>query len=193
MLGSGDLMTPTIRLARPEDAEALARLKRDTFRQTFLEDFGVPYPPADLAVFEEASYGVAAVAASLADVQRRTLVAEAGAGHLLGYAHFGPCKLPHPDVGPGDGELYQLYVLREAQGLKLGGRLLSLALEQLAALHPGPVWLGVWSENHRAQAIYARRGFAKAGEYQFPVGAWRDEEYIFCLRPPGGDSAGRAG
>jgi RimJ/RimL family protein N-acetyltransferase len=43
---------------------------------------------------------------------------------------------------------------------------------------PGPVWLGVWSGNDRAQAVYARRGFRKVGEYGFPVGDWTDHEYI---------------
>jgi RimJ/RimL family protein N-acetyltransferase len=39
-------------------------------------------------------------------------------------------------------------------------------------------YLGVFSENHRAQRFYARNGFAKVGEYQFPVGAQMDDEDI---------------
>ena len=100
-------------------------------------------------------------------------------GRLLGYAQVGPCKLPHPEVTADHGELYQIYVRREAQGLGLGKRLLAIALDHLAATRPGPVWLGVWSGNHKAQAVYRKIGFDKVGEYQFPVGAWRDEEYIF--------------
>lgn len=171
-------MGPTIRLATPDDVDALARLKLETFRQTFLEDFAVPYPPADLAVFEADAYGRDHVAGELADDARRTWVA-ASDGELLGYVHVGPTKLPHPEAAPHHGELYQLYVRREAQGMKLGGRLLALALDHLTAQLPGPIWLGVWSGNLRAQAIYAACGFSKVGEYQFPVGAWRDHEFIF--------------
>lgn len=171
-------MGPTIRLATPADVDALARLKLETFRETFLEEFGVPYPPDDLTVFEAEAYGRDKVRDELADPGRTTWVAHAD-GDLLGYVHVGPTKLPHREAEPHHGELYQLYVRRPAQGMKLGGRLLALALDHLTATRPGPIWLGVWSGNHRAQAIYAAFGFVKVGEYQFPVGAWRDDELIF--------------
>lgn len=171
-------MTATIRIARPGDAAALAALKLTTFRETFLEEgFAIPYPPADLAIFEAGSYSLPSIAAELADAGRRNWVAEAD-GRLLGYAQVGPCKLPHPEAGEEQGELYQLYVLREAQGMKLGKALLDAALGHLAETRPGPVWLGVWSGNDKAQAVYAARGFEKVGEYRFKVGSWYDEEYI---------------
>lgn len=169
----------TLRRAGPADAVPLAALKRDTFRETFLDEgFRIPYPPADLAMFEEAAYAPVAVAAELADPDRATWVAERD-GALLGYAHVGPCKLPHAEVRPGDAELYQLYVRRGAQGSRLGARLFALALDHLAASRPGPVWLGVWSGNHKAQAFYAARGFVAVGGYRFPVGSWFDDELIF--------------
>ena len=87
--------------------------------------------------------------------------------------------MPHPEASLAHGELYQLYVDRDAQGLKLGGKLLALAMEHLAATRPGPIWLGVWSGNEKAQAVYLAKGFAKVGEYRFKVGSWYDEEYIF--------------
>lgn len=171
-------MTVTIRPARPDDAEALAALKLNTFRETFLEEgFAIPYPAADLAIFERDSYSAPSVAAELADPTKRSWVAERD-GRLLGYAQVGPCKLPHDEVADGHGELYQLYVLREAQGLKLGKGLLDAAMAHLASAHPGPVWLGVWSGNDKAQAVYAARGFRKVGDYRFKVGSWYDEEYI---------------
>ena len=40
------------------------------------------------------------------------------------------------------------------------------------------IWLGVWSEKHRALRFYARFGFARAGEYDFHVGDTVDHEYI---------------
>lgn len=172
-------MAATIRSARPAEAYALARLKLETFRETFLEDgFAIPYPPDDLAQFEAASYAESAVAAELADPGKQTWVAEI-AGRLVGYAQVGPCKLPHVEAHPEHGELYQLYVLREAQGLKLGRALLQTALDHLGAARPGPVWLGVWSGNDKAQRVYAARGFEKVGDYRFKVGSWYDEEYIY--------------
>jgi ribosomal protein S18 acetylase RimI-like enzyme len=168
-----------IRPGRAEDAVPLATLKRDTFRETFLAGgFAIPYPSADLAAFEAETYGVARVARDLAAADHRHWVAEAADGRLLAYAHAGPCKLPHPDVGAGEGELYQLYALREARGRGIGRLLLDEALAWLASAMPGPQWLGVWSGNDRAQAVYAGRGFVKVGDYRFAVGAHFDEEHI---------------
>ncbi len=170
---------PQIRTARPEDAAALAALKLVTFRQTFLDEgFGIPYPPADLAIFEADCYSEASVASELADPALQSWVVEE-AGRLIGYAKVGPCKLPHPEASADHGELYQLYVLREAQGMKLGKQLLELCLDHLAATRPGPVWLGVWSGNDKAQSVYLANGFEKVGDYRFKVGSWYDEEYIF--------------
>ena len=65
-------MEPIIRSASPDDVERLAALKLETFRETFLDGFAIPYPTEDLAVFEQASYSPAAIAAELADRNRAT-------------------------------------------------------------------------------------------------------------------------
>ena len=71
----------------------------------------------------------------------------------------------------------RLYVRAGEDGSVLGRRLLAEALAWLE--RPGRrLWIGVWAENHGAQRLYARHGFAKAGEYQFPVGRVRDREFI---------------
>lgn len=170
----------TIRDAVPGDAAALAQLKLGTFRETFLEDFAVPYPPADLAIFEADTYGLARVQAELADPTHRSWVVDGKNGELLAYAHVGPCKLPNDDVRHGDWEIYQLYLLREAQGLGLGKHLLGHVLGWLAD-QGGPVWIGVWSGNIRAQALYLRWGFVVVGEHSFRVGNWLDEELTMRL------------
>lgn len=169
----------TIRSARPNDAAALSALKLAAFRETFLDGFAIPYPPADLALFEVAAYGRDTVERELADPSHATWVAQADDERLLAYAHVGPCKLPHPEASAAQGEIYQLYALRAAQGMGIGRALMDVALNWLAATMGGPVWLGVWSGNDRAQAVYAKRGFVKVGDYGFRVGDWTDAEYIF--------------
>lgn len=166
-----------IRDALPADAAALSRLKLTTFRETFLEDHAVPYPPADLAVFEAQAYGLDRVTADLADPSHHSWVVDGADGELIAYAHVGPCHLPHADVRPGDREIYQLYLRRQAQGSGLGARLLGHVLAWLAQRDAdAPVWLGVWSGNLRAQALYRRWGFTVVGEHRFHVGSWVDEE-----------------
>lgn len=173
-------MMPNIRRARLQDATALAGLKLRTFRETFVEgDIEMGYTPENLALFEAESYSEPVVAAQLVDPRRGQWVAVAPDGRFAGYAHAGPCKLPHPEADATQGELYQIYIAREWQGSGLGRALLDTAFGWLGQVMPGPIWLGVFSGNYRAQAVYAARGFTKVGEYAFKVGDQRDHEYIF--------------
>ncbi len=166
-----------IRRALPADAERLARLGAETFSGAFAH----LYPPRDLAEHLADAHAPARYAAWAADPAHGLWIAERD-GQALGYALAGPCHLPHPEITPACGELWRLYVRQETQGSGLGGRLLALALDWLAA--PGRrLWIGVWSENHGAQRLYARHGFEKVGEYEFPVGETRDHEFILSRRP----------
>lgn len=173
------MRTPAIRLAAPADVLALAALKLRAFRETFIEDFAIPYPPAGLALFEADTYGAARVAAEIADPAHASWVAADAGGALVAYAHAGPCKLPHAELRSGEVELYQLYMLRGQQGGGLGRALMERALGWMEGRSSGRQWLGVWSGNERAQRFYARFGFRQVGTYDFPVGDHRDHEFIY--------------
>ena len=161
-----------LRPATAADAEALTTLGRETFAAAF----GHLYPPKDLAAFLGQAHTPSQYAAWAADPAHGLWIAEAGA-QPIGYALAGPNALPHPDAAPGDGELKRLYVTRAAQGVGAGSGLLAAALDWLS--RPGrPLWIGVWSGNHRARKLYARHGFVKVGEYEFHVGETRDREFI---------------
>ena len=168
---------PPIRRARPDDAPRLADLGRETFLETFIEGFQIPYPPEDLAAYIARVYTPDAFLARVEDPLQAVWLA-GPAERPLAYAVAGPCGLPHADAGPGHGELKLLYVRRQAQGQGLGPALLDTALDWLEFDGRRPLWIGVWSGNTRAQQLYATRGFTKAGEYDFPVGTWLDREWI---------------
>jgi diamine N-acetyltransferase len=161
-----------IRRAAPSDATLLAGLGRETFSETFAH----LYPPEDLKAFLEQAYTPEAFARFLTAEGHALWVAELQ-GRAVGYAHAGPCALPHPEATARCGELKRLYVRAGNQGDGVGSALLDEALGWLQA--PGRrLWVGVWSENFGAQRLYASRGFEKVGEYEFPVGATRDHEFI---------------
>lgn len=193
-----------IRRATPADAEALSTLSRTCFTQTF----GHLYDPADLAAFLDEEYSPGVLRAELEDPHRATWLliddaSEAAAQpdsstavhptapnpaskaptssdsqSFIGYVTACPAHLPHPDAGPGDGEIQRLYILEGHQGGGRGTSLLNTALQWLERDGPRTLWIGVWSENYGAQRFYARHGFEVVGEYSFMVGNHADHELI---------------
>lgn len=170
-------MPLSVRRATPADAEALSEVAT----QAFTQSFGHLYPDQDLQAFLHGNYSVERQARLLADQGCALWLLEEG-GDAVGYALAGGCDLPHPEVSAGDGELKRLYVLPRAQNQGGGERLFQAALQWLQRDGPRTLWIGVWSENPGAQRFYARHGFARVGEYEFPVGRVRDREFI--LRRP---------
>jgi GNAT superfamily N-acetyltransferase len=162
-----------IRRAGDADAEVLSSLSARTFSETFAH----LYPPEDLAAFLEESYALERSREHLRDPATAVWLLEVD-GAPVGYALAGPCGLPHPDVAADSGELKRIYVLKAWQGGGRGSRLLRTALDWLKAEKTGPLWIGVWSENHGAQRLYGRMGFEKVGEYKFSVGRTLDHEFI---------------
>jgi ribosomal protein S18 acetylase RimI-like enzyme len=163
-----------LRRARPDDAAALARLGA----ATFVETFGHLYPSEDLLAFLEAARSETAYAGLLQDPAVWIELALSARDGPVGYVVAGGCKLPVPDLEPDAGEVRELYVLADHQGQRLGTRLLERALDWLERGGRGPLYVGVWSENHGAQRLYGRYGFEKVGEYDFPVGEQLDREFI---------------
>ncbi|MES2835502.1 MAG: GNAT family N-acetyltransferase [Pseudomonadota bacterium] len=166
-----------IRPPTAADAAALGALGRQTFIDTFVDGFAIPYPADDLAAFLDASFEPDALLKKLAEPGAAWWVAERD-GDLLAFANTGPNTLPHPDARPSHAELRRLYVSKAAQGLGLGTQLLALSLDWMETHSDGPLWIGVWSGNLKAQKLYEAHGFEKAGEYQYPVGRWLDDEFI---------------
>ena len=166
--------TATIRRATADDNATLAELGG----ATFVETFGHLYPPEDLQTFLATSYTPESWLRTLSDPQRAVWVAEHTNGRKIGFIAVGPCKLPVQQLESNAGEIHQLYVLAEFHNLRLGQRLMDVALEWLAAQGRSPLYIGVWSENYGAHRFYARYGFSKVGEYGFPVGSTVDHEFI---------------
>ena len=163
----------SIRRATVNDAAAVSRIATRTFTETF----GHLYPAEDLQAFLDGNYAVERQAVILGHADYAVWLLEQD-GVAVGHAAAGPCGLPHPQATAADGELKRLYVLACAQNGGWGGRLFAAAIDWLERDGPRTLWIGVWSENLGAQRFYARHGFEKAGEYEFPVGRVRDHEFI---------------
>lgn len=168
---------PVIRRAGPADAQTIA----DLGARTFCDAFAHLYPPEDLAHFLAESHSLARAQADLANPAKALWLVEVD-GQPVGYALAGPAKLPHAEVTPACGELDRLYILKAHQGGGVGARLMAQVFAWLERDGPRDLWIGVWSENHGAQRLYARHGFEKVGTYDFVVGKTRDHEFILRRR-----------
>jgi len=170
-------VSAVIRKATMADAAALAALANRTFIETFVEDLDIPYPEADLGGFLAHANSLEAMERRIADPAVGAWVAEEG-GRLVAYAIAGAADLDFPGVQPEDGMLYRLYLLRGHHGQGLGPALMDEVLAWLTTTYGARPWLVVFSGNLRAQRFYARYGFEKVGEYDYPVGEWTDREFV---------------
>jgi ribosomal protein S18 acetylase RimI-like enzyme len=159
------------RAAHTEDAEALARLFAETFRETF----GHMYRSADLEAFL-ADHGVDQWAVQLRDRTIVIRIAEAD-GRLVGFAKLGPLKLPVEPAVPAL-EVRQFYVAPEARGSTVASSLMEAMLREARLRGAEELYLSVYTDNVRAQRFYARYGFVAVGPCVFMVGTQADEDII---------------
>ncbi len=157
----------------------------DLAAETFTETFGHLYPPEDLSAFLHKSYAPETLLVETANPKDFWRIVLDETGEASAYLQCGPVGLPHGEANARtQGELKRIYVRASQQGKGLGKTLMTLALDHLATAYgAAPQWIGVWSENHKAQALYASYGFQKIGEYQFKVGKTLDDEFILRRLP----------
>ncbi|UDF04398.1 GNAT family N-acetyltransferase [Asticcacaulis sp. AND118] len=158
------------------DLPDLSRLARDTFIHTF----GHLYPAADLNAYLDKAYAPDVLAEEIDGEDQFWRIVRNDMGRAVAYIQVGPVSLPHMDARPEtQGEIKRLYVHHDAQGAGLGKQLLEIGLAFLKARYgDAPQWIGVWSENHRAQKLYGSYGFKRVGDYGFKVGGTTDFEFI---------------
>jgi diamine N-acetyltransferase len=159
------------------DALALSVLARSSFAETF----GHLYASHDLESFFETKLSAKAMERQLSDPDHSFLMAHEQNGDLIGFAQVCPMSLPFDAGNRRARQLDRLYVLASAQGRGIGHTLLDWALNACWEQGAEDIYLSVYCDNHRAQAIYAKRGFEIVGRYDFFVGNHADDERIMRL------------
>lgn len=157
-----------LQVVEPEDAAELARLKAETF----VETFAAQNDPANVAAHVARAFTTEAVRRTLEDRHATTwwLVDD---GARVGYlkVNRGPAQT---EDGFTDGlEIEQVYVQAAHHGRGHGSRLITHAIDTARAEGDGFVWLGVWERNLAAIAVYEHLGFVPIGDHTFLFG---DEE-----------------
>lgn len=161
----------TYRDANESDADALAALFSDTFRETF----GHLYKPADLAAFLS-EHTPAHWTSQLRDGAFAVRIAEQD-GEVVGFIKLGPIKLPVDPPGPAL-EVRQLYVSPHVRGSGVSVKLMDWLIQEAQARGAQELYLSVYTDNPRARRFYVRYGFVDVGPYLFMVGSQADQDLI---------------
>lgn len=170
-------MSAIFRTATRADIATLAALATDTFTETF----GASYHPEDLAAHHAEKNSVAYFTAAFEAGDTIILVEENGAA--VGYGKLGKVELPvKPRPAPGGVEIHRVYIRATHQGRGLGRALMLQLLADARVQHAPVLYVGVWQENLRAQALYRHYGFEIIGEYLYPVGQHKDHEFIMARK-----------
>lgn len=154
--GAGGVVPVSVRLAGPEDVDAVAWLNTRVWQET---SSSVATNPEELEF--ETSRTAQQLAKALLGSKERThgidlyehggrLVVAEGDGELIGYAWCGPGRDPDPVRLV---EVYSMQVAKAFHGTGVARAVLAMALEG----HPAYLWVG--RNNCRGQAFYAGLGF----------------------------------
>lgn len=176
-----------IRTATESDTEAL----RLFGMKAFSRQFSHLYPPEELQYFLTSSYCHEKFLMWINNTKDYMLQIAVNGTTIVGYVLCGPCELPHIDVTNSCVELRRLYVDSNYFGSGLSKALMLIGVKWLQEKRQlnfetnhvwGKVWLGVYSDNFRAQKFYNKFNFKKIGEYFYEVGRCKDLEYIMQMQ-----------
>lgn len=136
--------------AGPADAEALARVHVQSWRETYR---GL-LPDAFLARMSEPGHARRFAKALMLPAANEVTLAAADRYGILGYAGGGPSRR----MVKGEAEIQVLYVLRADQGHGVGRRLLVETARALAANGATSLMISVLRDNLRARGFYEHLG-----------------------------------
>lgn len=168
-------MSATYRIAGPSDAEAVDRI----FRTSFCDTFAHLYRSNDLETFL-GQFSNSSWQSELGDARFAFRLGEVE-GEAVGYVKIGPLTLPVEPNGCGM-ELKQLYILKEFHGVGIAHALMDWAVCEAQNRGGDELFLTVYVDNHRARRFYERCGFEAVGRFDFMVGTQADEDIIMRKR-----------
>lgn len=162
-----NLTTIKIRFATAEDAELLAKLGRETFRDAFA---GNPLMPQDdLRIYLDSAFTVSQITSELNNAKTIFLLAEID-GETVGYAKL-ECGVTTGGVsGKNPIKLKRLYNKQEFIGFGVGAALMKYCLKEAESLNHDTIWLTVWKHNEIAQNFYRKFNFEECGTFDFQLG-----------------------
>jgi len=143
-----------VRRARPTDGPALARADVQAWRETYPGI--VPQRFLDqLDVTGRARYWRGALGNPRGPAESAVFVAEMPGQGIVGFGACGEERVGLPDI---DAEFHALYLLKSAQDLGLGRRLMQAMARELVLRGARAVSVWTLRDNRRARAFYEKLG-----------------------------------
>ena len=171
-----------IRPVEEEDLLQVAIFAKQSFRDTFFDAAG--YDEEEFVVFINEEYSLQKLRYWMNNPNNYGFSVAMKNSVCVGFSLVGnKCKLPFEEVQENvDYEIYKCYVSKEYFGQGIARRLMDASLEWVTNNSTqGNIYIGVWSENYRAQKFYSKFGALKVGEYDYSVGETKDHEFILRI------------
>jgi GNAT superfamily N-acetyltransferase len=169
------ILTATVR-----DAARLAALGARLFTQAY----GPTHPEPELGRYLARSFGVARMAAELADDGSTFFVVVDAAGADIGYAYVRESRTPPPAgvAGRRPVEIARFYVEEAWHGRGVAQAMMAACIADAQARHADVLWLAAWEPAHRAQAFYRGMGFEVVGATTFRFGDVLEDDVLMARR-----------
>ena len=152
-----------LKLAQPEDAEALQSL----CKQTFYDTFTGTCTEEDMKNYLIKTFPLSRIQQEITDPASKLLLLF-DESTLIGYAKLGHQTIPELKAY-NCMEIERLYVAQSHIGKGAGALLMQACLQQALFESAELIYLGVWEHNYRAQKFYSKYGFEVFGEHPFPI------------------------
>jgi ribosomal protein S18 acetylase RimI-like enzyme len=148
-----------------EDLTTLQRISRKTFEDTF----AATNTEANMNAYIERAFNREKLESEMLNPSSSFYLAHMD-GELGGYLKLNMDGAQTDIHDPRSLEVERIYVMKEFQGLGIGSRLMSKAIDVAVEHDKSFIWLGVWERNEAALRFYRKMGFYQTGEHLFIVG-----------------------
>lgn len=152
--------------AKPKDASAIAELGARAFAETFV---GREYYTQEIVDgYTANAFAVPKIEAELHDSKNTYHLIYDESSKLVGYSKLVEKKPPECIKNLHAIYLERIYLAKDAKSKGYGSVLLKNCFAIARAKFYPMLWLSVWEFNHEAVEWYYKKGFKKAGSWEWP-------------------------
>jgi ribosomal protein S18 acetylase RimI-like enzyme len=167
-------MITKIRLCTIEDLDALVKISKNTFRESYAHN----NDPVQFEAYIAKALNKNQLSEELKNQNSKFYFCE-NDKDIVGYLKINFSE-SQTDINDHQSiEIERIYLKKEFQRLGLGSIILDFVIEIAKSNAKKYVWLGVWDQNPKAIAFYKKNGFIAFGEHTFAIGSIDQIDILF--------------